>query len=447
MAGLTEQLAAFVASLDYERVPLAGVETVKRGVIDCLGVMFAGRDDPLVGIVMSMVRQSPAAEARLLFDRGRTVAGEAALVNGIAAHILDYDDVALDGHPSVVLVPAILAEGERLGADGRALIAAYVAGYETWAELRARDADKHHAKGWHPTAVFGTVAAAAAASRLARLDAKRTQCALGLAASMAGGIVANFGSMTKALQVGRAAQNGILAARLAAEGVTASADALEHPYGFLHAISPAGRVRAEGAIQAGADWHIVRHGLNVKRYPVCYAVHRAIDAALDLRARHGIEPQSIASVEVTLGRTQAVPLREHRPVTPLQAKFSAEFAMASALIAGRVGMAELTEPFIAQPEVRSLMTKVQLAYTDERDPEDSLVAPCDHVRIALANGAALESAPVRYARGHARNPITVDELLAKFVDCIDDALPASRRDALADRLRRLEALQTVASLY
>ena len=161
-------------------------------------------------------------------------------------------------------MPAVLAEGERLGASGRELIAAYVAGYETWGELASRDADKHHGKGWHPSAVFGAVAAAAAGARLAKLDAGRTAHALAAAASMAGGLTANFGSMMKPLQVARAAQSGLIAARLAAKGFTASPDALEHRSGFLNAFSPAGRVRTDDAI---ADWHILKNGLNIKRYP------------------------------------------------------------------------------------------------------------------------------------------------------------------------------------
>ncbi|MGH8699539.1 MAG: MmgE/PrpD family protein, partial [Burkholderiales bacterium] len=333
-------------------------------------------------------------------------AQDAALANGTAGHALDYDDVALEGHPSVVLVPAILAEGERLGASGRDLITAYVAGYETWGELLDRDEDQHHGKGWHPTAVFGTVAAAAAAARLARLDPARTANALGIAASMAGGLVANFGSMTKPFQAGRAAQSGILAARLAGRGMTASPDALEHPSGFLRAFSPAGRVRVDGELAAGRDWHIVRQGLNVKRYPVCYALHRAIDGMLAIRSR--VPSERVAEVEVTLGRTQMVPLREHRPRTGLEAKFSAEFAMASALVAGRVGMGELTNEFVNQAAVQALFPKVRVTPVDETDPEDPLFAPADRVRVKLADGSTVEGESVRYALGHARNPIGLD---------------------------------------
>jgi 2-methylcitrate dehydratase PrpD len=448
MIPLTQQLAEFINTLEYKSLPATAVETVKRGMIDCLGVMLAGRDEAAVRLAMPLLLDERSARhARLLFDRGMADSADAALVNGIAAHVLDYDDVALDGHPSVVLVPAVLAEAERLGVGGKSLISAYVAGYETWAELIARDADRHHAKGWHPTAVFGTIAAAAAAAHLARLSATETACALGLAASMAGGLVANFGTMTKAFQAGRAAQSGVLAARLAAHGFTATGDALEHPQGFLHAVSPAGHLDLVRGLQAGADWHILRHGLNVKRYPLCYCTHRVVDAVLGLRSDQAPGVASVAAVEVAIGRNQVIPLREHRPLTPLQAKFSLEFAVAAALLAGRVGLAELSEQFVTRPAVQSLMSKVQAELIDDPDPDEPLFSRWDRVRIRLADGSVLSSASVRHARGHARNPISFEELVEKFSDCARDALPAARRSALVERLWRLETLPSVAALY
>ena len=448
MTGLTLQLAEFISTMSFDRLPAAAVETAKRGAIDCIGVMFAGRDEPVVRIARELLRTAGGqGEARVLFDRGRAPAADAALVNATAAHALDYDDTAMDGHPSVVLVSAIVAEGERLGARGVDMITAYVAGYETWAELTWRDLDRHHGKGWHPTAVFGTLAAAAAASSLARLDAGKTACALGIAASMAAGLVANFGSMMKPFQVGRAVQNGVLAARLAVAGMSASPDALEHPIGFLHAVSPAGRVRLDGDIQAGRDWHILRHGINIKRYPVCYAIHRAIDAVLAVRAQRPLAAGDIAQIEVTLGRVQAGMLRQHSPRTALDAKFSAEFAMACAILVGRVGMAELNDAFVADATVQSLMRKVRVESVEASDPEDPLFSPADSVRIRLREGGALQSEAVRRARGHAHNPIGVEDLRAKFTDCVGAALAPEARARLFERLLHLETQPGTGALY
>jgi len=447
MPGLTRQLTEFIVSLTFDQVPREATETAKRGAIDCIGVLLAGRDEPVVEIVSALVRPGAAGEARVLFDRGFATAADAALANGTAAHALDYDDTALDGHPSVVLVPATLAVAERVGASGKEWIASYLAGYETWAEVVARDADKLHSKGWHPTAVVGTVAAAAAAARLARLDASRTASALGIAASMAAGLTANFGSMTKPFQAGRAAQSGILAARLAERGMTAAPDALEHPNGFLRAISPAGRVRADAPIAAGRDWHILRRGLNIKRYPLCYGAHRAIDGILDLRARHAIAPDDVAEIIVSIGREQDRMLRYSRPCTALEAKFSAEFAVAAALIAGRVGLIELVPEFVNRLDVQSLISKVRRTTVDEVDAEDPLFASADTVAIRLKDGTVLTGKPVRHALGHAHNPIGIDALHAKFADCVGGALAPRARDTLFERLRALETLPAVTAIY
>lgn len=448
MTGLTQQLAEFISTLEFSRLPGEALPIVRQGAIDCIGVMFAGRDEPVVRLVSGIVRMDAGqGEARLLFDRGQASAPHAALVNATAGHALDYDDTGLDGHPSVVLVPAVLAEGERVRVSGAELIAAYVAGYETWAELSFRDQDRHHEKGWHPSAVFGTVAAAAAAARLAHLDAGRATCALGIAASMASGLAGNFGTMTKPFQVGRAVQNGLTAARLAADGMTAAPDALEHRSGLLRAVSPAGRVRTDGDIAAGRDWHILRYGLHVKRYPVCYAVHRTIDAVLKLAAAHALVPAQVAEVEVCLGRAQVGMLRNPRPQTALDAKFSAQFAVASALVARQVGLAQLDDAFVASEPVQSLFSKVRITSIDAFDPDDPLFAPFDQVRIRLRDGTLLDSGPVRHARGHARNPLSETELAAKFEDCVGPALQPEARQKLLQRLLQLEALPEVAALY
>ena len=444
MDGLTRKLAEFVCALEFKKIPAAAVDTVKRGFIDCVGVMFAGRNEPVVRLVRENLILGLQQESRLLFTDQKSNSPEAALLNATAGHALDYDDVAIDGHPSVVLVPAVLAEGERLRSSGAELIAAYVAGYETWGELASRDADKHHSRGWHPSAVFGAVAAAAAGARLARLDAERTTHALAAAASMAGGLTANFGSMMKPLQVARAAQSGLLAARLAAKGFTASPDALEHRNGFLNAFSPAGRVRTDGAL---ADWYILKNGLNIKRYPVCYALHRSIDGLMFLISKNEIKHESVKEIELSIGKLQAGMLRHSRPRNALDAKFSAEFAAASAVVAGRVGLAELSDGFVRSAPVQQLLAKVKVLPVDDPDPEEPLFSRSDQVRVTLADGTVLTGDPVRRALGHAQNPVGMDELRAKFVDCVGGALAASRRDALFEKLLKLESLPEPAALY
>src|ERR1700742_765364 len=179
---LTKALGQFVADLSPNRLPEDAAHIARMGFIDCIGTMIAGRHEDSVRIMTETLAPGDGP-ATLTFGDRKAPAPEAAWINGTAAHALDYDDVAVRGHPSTVLVPAILAEGEELGAAGSEMIAAYVAGYETWAELSWRDADDQRPKGWHPTGIFGAIAAAAACARLRRLDAEQTAMALALAAS------------------------------------------------------------------------------------------------------------------------------------------------------------------------------------------------------------------------------------------------------------------------
>ena len=220
---------------------------------------------------------------------------------------------------------------------------AYVAGYEVWADLQRRDPDQHHEKGWHPTGIFGAIGAAAACASLRGLDADKATTAIALGASQSAGLVSNFGTMTKPFHAGRSAHAGVIAARLAAAGFTASPDALEHPLGFLAAISPKGNVDRSSPTQAGRDWAILSQGLSVKKYPLCYCTHRAIDGALDMLRDQKLGPADVKAVTVSTSRRNTKILRNSRPQTGLEAKFSMQFAMASAIAAGRVGLGELTD--------------------------------------------------------------------------------------------------------
>jgi 2-methylcitrate dehydratase PrpD len=368
------------------------------------------------------------------------------MINGTAAHALDYDDVALAGHPSTVLVPALLAEGEATGASGGDLLRAYLVGYEVWAELISRDADSHHLKGWHPTAVFGTVAAAAAVASLRGLDVEACRNAVSLSASMAAGLVANFGTMTKPLHAGRAAASAIEAVRLAMRGLTAAPDAVEHHAGFLKAISPKGNVDLDRpADDLGRRLRILESGLSVKRYPTCYATHRVIDAVIDLASKENLLPENVSTVHASIGVAAASMLRNHTPRTALEAKFSLEFAVASALVARSVGLAQLSDVFVNRQDVRKAMGKVEISTVQTTCPIEPAFAFSDRVRIRLEDGRALDSGEIRFARGNAKLPLHQEELKAKFMQCVAGAeyIDAS---ALYERLARLETVPDIRAL-
>jgi len=438
---LTRDLGRFVADAAFARLPAEAIDVARIGFIDCIATMIAGARDPAPQLLRRTL-QPTGGEASLYFSGERAPAPEAAWINGTAGHALDYDDVAsLRGHPSTVLVPAIIAEGEALGASGRDMLAAYVVGYETWAELAWRDPGHHHRKGWHPTGIFGPIGAAAACASLRRLDAQRTAYALALAASQSSGIMANFGTMTKPFHAGRSAHSGLFAARLAEIGFTASADALEHPQGFLSAVSPAGEVDRETPARGlGEEWKIVKHRLGIKKYPACYCTHRALDAMLELLARRPLRPEEIEKITVSLSDTHALILRNHEPQTGLEAKFSIEFAMAAAVIARRAGLGEYNDGFVRRPEVQALMGKVSVETNRNYDPEVSGASVWDQVRIDLTGGGSIESEKVSRAKGHADRPLSEAELFEKFRGCLDAGGSRIAPEALFDRLKHLENL-------
>ena len=448
MAGLTESLSRFIANPGFDTLPAEAARIVKTGFIDTVATMIAGRNEPVVRIVREFVaaRKSGAREAHVVFGGAMAASADAALINATAAHALDYDDVALGGHPSAVLVPAVLAESQYLGASGADALRAYLVGYEVWAELLAREPDAYHLKGWHPTAVLGTVGASAAVAHLHRLSADKCCNALALAASMASGLVANFGTMTKPFHAGRAAACAVESGRLTAGGLTAAPDAIEHHAGYLAALSPQGRAdRAGPASTLGRRLRILDSGLSIKSYPMCYATHRVIDGVLDVVTANDVKPEDVTAVHASVGGTQASMLRNHAPVTGLEAKFSLEFAVASALIARKVGLRELTDEFVTQPQVREMMTRVRTSTTDTHCPIDPIFAFADRTTIELKNGRKLDTGEIRFARGNAKLPLNDAELKAKFLDC---AAAAGDLDAAAlyERLNAIEKLDSVRDL-
>jgi len=451
---LTADLGEFLAHVRFDALPAEAVSLVRDAFTDTVGVIMSGIGEPIVGIVHDELAPGPhPAQARACLSDLVVSAPDAALLSGTAAHALDYDDQALTGHPSAILIPALLAEGEYLGASGQALVTAYVAGYEVWAELIRRSRN-YHVKGWHPTSVFGAVSAAAAVAVLRRLPAARASAALGIAASHAGGLAVNFGTMTKPYHVGMAARNGLISARLAAAGATASTVALEHFRGFLTAFSPEDApVDRDSPARPGREWHIVSHRLCVKRYPTCYFMHRAFDATVRLLAGKGISPDEIAEVTVTMGRGQTAVLVHERPRTGLEAKFSAHFAIAAAVILGRMGIAELSDHVVQRPDMQAFYSKVTLVSVDGHDARDPAHSPSDQVLIRLHDGTTLDTGPITRVRGHAFDPFSRGELWQKFAECTAqthsqaDARELFERTQDIVRLDSTRQLPTAASLF
>ena len=439
-----ERLARFVAGTD--RVPDDALLQAKRCLLDTLGVALAGsREESARTVARWLGDQGGRPEASVLGRTLRLPAADAALANGTAAHALDFDDVSLPmrGHPSAPLLPAVLALGEAAGSSGRDLLTAFALGFEVEAKLGRAIGGAHYALGWHATSTLGALGAAAACARLLRLDAGRAQTALGIAASLASGLQQNFGSMTKPLHAGWAARSGVVAAQLAARGLTAGAEAIEGPSGFLRARSGGAGPDLAPFEALGQPFEIVSPGVGVKLYPCCYATHRAVDAVLELRAAHGIEPVGVARVRVEVNRGGLMPLRAEPSATGLEAKFSLEYCLAAALLDGRLGLSSFADEAVRRPAVSELMAKVKAGEGEEA--AEFPIGGYAEVRIALSDGSEYGTR-VDVPRGDPSRPLSWGELAAKFRDCAAAVFSAEAREQALALVEGLEDLADVTGL-
>ena len=429
---ITAELGAFVAKCESGQLPIHARKHALSGIADCCGVLVAGSAEAAPRILEKSLDHC-SQQARLYFgDRFAGVA-DAAWINATAAHALDFDDVAIQGHPSAVLAPALLAESAVRNVTGSEIIDAYLIGFEVWAELVLREPDQHHVKGWHPTGLFGCVGAAAACARLAGLNAHQATAALALAASQSAGLVANFGTMAKPLQVGRATHAGLMSARLAAAGASAALDAIEHPQGLLMAASPNGKVDLTRPVETGKKWRTLSHGLTIKRYPTCLSASRGVDGIRELMTRHAIRVDDVARVTVTMSRRNATILRHHTPTTALEAKFSMEFAAAAALATGGLTLSELRDEFVRRSDIQALMKNVSVTAIDQEDLATGY-APADTVSILLQSGQRLETS-VSEVPGAENGE---EMLRQKFMACLQAGGFASSADEFYDALNALD---------
>ena len=340
---ITKAVAEYVADASLEAFPPEAVYVAKAGITDALGCMLAGSREPLADIVSRFIVASGGEPRATVVGRGfKTSASEAALVNGSTAHALDYDDITwpMKGHPSAVLLPAVLALGEEEEATGRDVLLAHMVGFEVACNIgAAMSADYYDDLGWHPTGPLGALGAAAAAASLLKLDSEQTAMALSLAASLAGGLRQNFGTMTKPFHAGLASRNGVSAARLVQAGLTASAEGIEGRFGSLRAFSGGGGYDDAKALEKlGNNSYLVDDGLDVKKYPCCGSTHPALDALFMLLHMQNVDPAQVERVEVRVDFGPPRSLIHHRPKTTLEGKFSMEYCIAAALLDGKVGL-------------------------------------------------------------------------------------------------------------
>lgn len=443
-SGATAKLASFVVSTSFDDLPEQVVQKSTGAILDCLGVTLAGCTHQASRIVQAYVASAGGnPEARILGTGQWNSAAHAAFANGTAGHVLDFDDVSwvASGHPTVAILPATLAVCEQVGASGRDLLTAFALGFEVLCKLGKGTTPPHYQRGYHATATLGTFGATAAAGKLLGLNEEQMANALGIAASEASGLRQNFGSMTKSFHAGRANQNGVVAARLAAQGFTAAKDILEGEWGFLRVM--VGEYDADTFLSGlGDPYEIVSSGIAVKRYPSCGCTLAAIDAATKLARRYGLKAAEIAAVEVGTHKQSFDVLIHHNPQTGLQGKFSMEYCVARALSDRQVLLDDFVDERVREPRVAELVKKTKLYVHPECTTYEVEKAV---VSVRLKGGGTLTER-VDVAKGSPSNPMSDEELLQKYEGCARVVLPPARVRETAAMILEMARLADVRQL-
>jgi 2-methylcitrate dehydratase PrpD len=444
---LAAQIAQRIHALRYEDITPEALAWTASAFVDTVGVTLAGiwEDGPQIVLRVPGIAAAPGPALILGTDR-RTSVLDAALVNGVASHALDFDDVAgsMGGHPSVMLVPALIPLGESLNSSGRDLVTAYVAGFETECRIARGVHHHHYDKGWHPTSTLGIFGTVAGAARLLRLPIDQTAIALGMAASFAAGLKANFGTMTKPLHVGHGIRDGLFAALMAQQGFTANPGAFEHKQGFLDVFNGPGTYDTARILDGWYDpFECGGAGdPGLKPYPCCGSTHPSIGRMIELAHRHDLRPERVAHITVLPHARRLPHTNNPDPRTPLAAKFSMQYCVARALADRSVKLSDFEGDAPFDPAVRGLMQRLEIrAHPDM--PEDwgteVIVETTDGARFA----SRLDDYP---SRGPAGDPMTHTELWAKFADCAERSLPRASLSAVFDTLLGIASLPDVHDL-
>ena len=443
---LALELARRINSLTFNELPPEAIHWAKVGILDTVGVTLAGSREETTRIVETVLSPGAGAGASLVLGGGRRVSAlDAALINGAASHALDFDDMnnTLGGHPSAPILPALFALADDTGASGRDFVAAYVAGFETECKIGMGVHFYHYTKGWHPTATLGVFGAAAACAKLMKLPDDKVATALAVAASLASGIKANFGTMTKPLHIGHCTRNGLFAALLARGGFTANDGAFEHKQGFFNVFNGEGNYDAGKILPAWAKpLDIVKPGIAIKQYPCCGSTHSALDAMLKLVREHKPAAGDIERVDVWTHARRLEHTNRPEPKSDLDAKFSVQYCMTRAILDRRIAIEHFEGKAYEEPAARKLLPRVHAApYTTAQFPADNHFGA--EVKVTLRGGKVLSAKADQPLGRTSENPLPGGLLKEKFENCAARVLPRERVAPLYSAIQGFENLKDV----
>ena len=443
---LTDRIARFIVETDARSLPAEVMAGARNAMMDTVGVGLIGSREPVSTIAQQLVTEIGAKPRATLWGTPlRSSPFEAAYANGICAHALDFDDShpSVRGHASAPTIATVLAIGESIGAPGAAVLAAYAIGLEVAGKLGRAMGPGHYMRGWHATSTISTFSAASAAGRLWHLDVQQMRTALSIAASQLSGLVRNFGTMTKPFHAGRAARAGIMAAWLAKNGQTADDAIFDGRNNVLSTYSSGdGEVLADVIAKFGAPWEVVNPGNWVKRWPCCYAGHRAVGGMFKLVEQHKIRADEIQSIAVTSMKGSDTALIHTNPQTGLEGKFSVEYMLAATVLDHRLVLETFTDAMVQRPAARELIKKVS-RHTIDDGRLHGLDSTTD-VEVVTARGSF--KLHVEHTPGSIDWPMTDADRRDKFLGCAEPVLGKSGAEKLLDLIRRCAELPNVDEL-
>ncbi len=420
---VTQTLGRWIAAVEYAQIPAEIAEFAKRAIADTVGVALAACDEDVTRIIIETVKDE-RGRCSIWGSSVKTTARNAALANGTMAHAHDLDDnnMSMVGHASAPVVPAILALADEADASGADIVLAYIVGVEVEGKLGLAVTYEHNGRGWHTTSTLGTLGAAAACAKLLKLDAAAAQHALGIAASLASGVRQNFGTMTKPVHAGIAAQNGVFAAKLAAKGLNASARAIEGHEGFFDLFTDPQIMKCEqGIMDLGKKFELLQNAPKI--HASCALVHTAVDIVQAGLQCGEIQTGDIAGVRCGVSYHALNLMRYGAPKDHLEARFSIPYCVAAALLFGKLGIAEFRDEIVTRPDVHELINKIEVYILPEfstQEPfEEAYAAGRTYtdVEVTHRSGKVFRMRLPRQ-KGHPLKPLTAEEFRVKFIECL-----------------------------
>jgi 2-methylcitrate dehydratase PrpD len=451
--GLTTYVAEFIHGARAADIPADVVALGKKSILDGLGLALSGSVAKSGKLVRRHLKDLALGEgpATVIGSPMRVAPRFAAFANGVGIHADDYDDTQLAvapdrvygllTHPTAPALPAALAVGELVGADGRVAMLAYHLGVEVECKIAEAIDPRHYQTGFHATATCGTFAAAAASSKLMGLGIEAIGRALSVAGSQSAGLRENFGTMTKPFHAGRASESGVVAAEFARLGWTATDKILEAPRGFFRA---AGGGYDANAIDGklGNPWTFADPGVSIKPHPSGSLTHPGMTEMLRLIREHRIKAGDVKRVRVGTNSNMPNALIHHRPRNELQAKFSMEFCMAILLLEGRAGLSEFTDEVVLRPDVQAMIGRVDFG-VDEEAERAGYHKMTTIIDIELNDGKEI-SGRADFGKGSPANPMRYEEVADKFRECAEFArFPRDKAESVVAMVRDLETLPAI----